>query len=116
MCYLMICHNVVILGPTRRFRRVCEKLQAATVNPSSVNLMSVEMADFDHSNPSLSSDDTLATSTASPVLEDTSTTVSNGSQEQIADSPLLLEGYTSTDDCESEDGLNSHSLLGNLEN
>lgn len=103
------------LGPTRRFRRVCEKLQAATVNPSSVNLMSMEMADFDHSNPSLSSDDTLATSTASPVLGDTSTTVSNGSQEHIADSPLLIGGYPSTDDCESEDGLNARSILADVE-
>lgn len=87
---------------------MCEKLQAAIVNPSSVNLLSVEMADY--SNPSLSSDDTLATSAASPVLEDAST---NGSQEHIADSPLLLGGYPSTDEGgESEDGLNSHSLLG----
>lgn len=76
------------------------------MNPSSVNKLSVEMADFDHSTPSLSSDDTLATSTASPDA-------SNGSHEQISDSPLLLGGYTSTDDGESEDGtLNSHSLLG----
>ena len=100
-----------IIGPTRRFRRVCEKLQAATVNPSSVNLMSVEMADFDHSNPSLSSDDTLAASTASPILGDGS----NGSQELIADSSLLMGGCESTDDCESEDGLNAPSLLGDLE-
>jgi hypothetical protein len=104
-----------LIGPTRRFRRVCEKLQAATVNPNSINLMSMEMADFDHSNPSLSSDDTLATSTASPILGDPST-VSNGSQEHIADSSVLIGGYASTDDYESEDGLNAHTLLGDIEN
>lgn len=71
------------------------------------------MTDFDHSNPSLSSDDTLAASTASPILED----ATNGSQDNIADSTLLMGGYESTDDCESEDGgLNANSLLGDLEN
>lgn len=86
------------------------------MNPSSVNLMSAEMTDFDHSNPSLSSDDTLATSAASPILEDTSNTVSNGSQEHLADSSHLIGGYASTDDCESEDGLTGHSLLGDVDN
>lgn len=70
------------------------------------------MTDFDHSNPSLSSDDTLAISTVSPELDNT-TTASNDSQDQITDSPILqMGGYASTDDCESEDGLNAHSLLG----
>lgn len=105
----MIRSSALCVGPTRRFRRVCEKLQAATVNPSSINLLSAEMTDFNHSNPSLSSDDTLATSTASPPQDG-----SNGSQEHIADSPLLLGAYESTDDCESEDGLNTQSLLGDL--
>ena len=98
-------------GPTRRFRRVCEKLQAATVNPSSVNRMSMELVDFGdngHSNPSISSDDTLAT-TASPVLEDAATT--NGSREEVSKS-ILVGGYESTEDeCESEDGLQTGMLL-----
>ena len=102
----------ITIGPTRRFRRVCEKLQTATVNPSSINLLSAEMTDFDQSNPSLSSDDTLAASTASPLQDE-----SNGSQDQenVLDSPLLGGGYVSTDDCESEDGLNTHSLLGDID-
>lgn len=71
--------------------------------------MSVENVDFGNSNPSLSSDDTLATSTASPILGD----ASNSSREEIGDSTLLADGCVSTDDCESEDGgLNTRTLLG----
>lgn len=86
------------------------------MNPSSVNRMSMELVDFGnngHSNPSLSSDDTLATSTASPVLEDASTTTAaNGSQEEISKSRILAGGYESTEDeCESEDGLHTGMLL-----
>ena len=120
LCFISgsLCHFPVVpcAGPTRRFRRVCEKLQAAIVNPSSVNRMSMELVDFGdngHSNPSLSSDDTLATSTASPVLEDPSTgTAVNGSQEEISKSRILAGGYESTEDeCESEDGLHTEMLL-----
>ncbi len=106
---------MICVGPTRRYRRVCEKLQAAIVNPGSVNRMSIEMSgevdddeeDGDGSgNPSLSSDDTLTTNTASPILGD----VSNSShEEELGGSGGLLE---STDDCESEDGLNSNVLGG----
>lgn len=58
-----------ISGPTRRFRRVCEKLQAAIVSPAAVNPLSL-LEECD--NPSLSSDDTLAlhstSSGPSPLL------------------------------------------------
>lgn len=88
-------------GPTRRFRRVCEKVQAAMVNPGTVNPLSVEFLDYD--NPSLSSDDTLAMHGcgASPLPSEEEggekgpSTATNGS-------PSLL--YDSTDECESEDG------------
>lgn len=91
---------------------MCEKLQAAVINPCSVNpIVCTDLADFGHSNPSLSSDDTLATSTVSPVLGDY-TTASNSSKEDIPDSTLLVGDIESTD-AESEDGLNfSTSLLG----
>ena len=115
------CHTVLVSGPTRRFRRVCDKLQAAIVNPSSVNASSVNplLLDTDTDsgiNPSLSSDDTL-TNTASPVLGDatpaavtaTSATVSTSSREELG-SCSLLGGY-STDECESEDGLGNNHIL-----
>ncbi len=76
----------------------------------------MEMVDFGdnngHSNPSISSDDTLATSTASPVLDDASVNATNGSQEEILKSRILQGGYESTEDeCESEDGLHTGMLL-----
>ena len=72
----------------------------------------VDFGDNGHSNPSLSSDDTLATSTASPVLDDTSTNAANGSEEEISKSRILVGGYESTEDeCESEDGLHTDILL-----
>ena len=62
----------------------------------------MDFGDNGHSNPSISSDDTLATSTASPVLEDASTV--NGSREEISGSRILGGGYESTEDeFESED-------------
>lgn len=45
-------------GPSRRFCRVCDKLQSAIVNPSAINPLNTDFVDYD--NPSLSSDDTLA--------------------------------------------------------
>lgn len=102
------------VGPTRKFRRVCEKLQATAINPGSINPLNADMVDFAHSNPSISSDDTLATSTASPILDD-NTTPSISSREEVTDSTLLVGGYESTDG-ESEDGLNSTTLLGELDN
>lgn len=102
---------VLFSGPTRRFRRVCEKLQAAALNPCSVNPLSPDIVDFGHSNPSLSSDDTLAASTASPILDEKTAIISNSSREEITESALLVGGYESTDG-ESEDGLNSTTLLG----
>ena len=97
---------------------MCDKLQAAIVNPSSVNPLSVSIdMDIDSGiNPSLSSDDTLTT--ASPILGDPSTTtvavaatvVSTSSREEL-ERCSLLGGY-STDDCESEDGLGSNHILG----
>lgn len=86
---------------------MCEKLQAAAVNPGSMN---ADVIDYAHSNPSLSSDDTLATSTASPILDENNT-ASNSSREEVAESALLIGGYESTDG-ESEDELNSTTLLG----
>ncbi len=73
-------------------------------------------------NPSLSSDDTLAT--ASPIMGDTSSSsssaavqtvlsiaaVSTSSKEDLG-SCSLLGGY-STDDYESEDGLDNHHGIG----
>jgi len=102
---------------------VCDKLQAAIVNPGSVKPSSVNPLLLDAEtdsgiNPSLSSDDTL-TNMASPVLGDaspaavtaTSTTVSTSSKEELGSSSLL--GGYSTDDCESEDGLShNHNMLG----
>lgn len=79
-----------------------------------MNPLNADMVDFAHSNPSLSSDDTLATSTASPILDENAT-ASNGSQEEVTDSALLVGGYESSDG-ESEDGLNSTTLLGELRN
>jgi BR serine/threonine kinase len=49
-------------GPSRRFYRVCDKLQSAIVNPSAINPLNTEFVDYD--NPSLSSDDTLAQHTS----------------------------------------------------
>ena len=100
------------IGPTRRFRRVCEKLQEAIVNPSSINPLTMDLVDNESINPSLSSDDTLTASTASPILGET--TASSSSREEIV-GPSLLGQYESTDDCESEDGLNTNNLLGDLE-
>lgn len=45
-------------GPSRRFYRVCDKLQSAIVNPSAINPLNTNFVDYD--NPSMSSDDTLA--------------------------------------------------------
>lgn len=84
---------------------MCEKIQNAIVSPSSVNLLSVEMTDFEITNPSLSSDDTLTTS--SPILGEPSATASSSSREEVSATLLSLSCNDSTDDCESEDGLNS---------
>ena len=54
---------------------MCEKLQAAIINPSTVNPLVHEMNDFGL-NPSLSSDDTLATNEG----EEPSSIRSNGEQ------------------------------------
>ena len=48
----------MVTGPSRRFYRVCDKLQSAIINPSAINPLNTEFTDYD--NPSLSSDDTLA--------------------------------------------------------
>ena len=91
------CCVVLCSGPTRRFRRVCEKLQAAAVNPSTVNPLVNEMADFGL-NPSLSSDDTLA---ANDTEEASLSERSNGERPAKA----LLESYDSTEEeCENETG------------
>lgn len=89
-------------GPTRRFQRVCDKLQLAMLNPGGggmVNpLLGGNFPDYD--NPSMSSDDTLAMQAASPVpLEE------EEEEEKESDVPcngpaLLCE---STDECDSED-------------
>lgn len=50
-------------GPSRRFYRVCDKLQSAIVNPSAINPLNTEFVDYD--NPSISSDDTLTRHTSS---------------------------------------------------
>lgn len=102
-------------GPTRRFRRVCEKLQTAMVNPSSINMLCMEMADYERTNPSLSSDDTLTTSTASPILGETLATASSSSREDMVGSTLLGSYDSTEDDCESEDGFNTNNLLGDPE-
>ena len=81
-------------GPTRRFRRVCEKLQERIVNPSTVNPLVNEMADFGL-NPSLSSDDTLANESEEPTMVD------HNGERPARD---LLESYDSTED-ESEAGV-----------
>ena len=87
----------VCAGPTRRFRRVCEKLQAAIVNPSTINPLVHEMVDFGL-NPSLSSDDTLATNDGEdPVVNEQNGERSRGGAKE------LLESYDSTED-ESEEG------------
>lgn len=93
---------VVYVGPTRRFRRVCEKLQAAIVNPSAINPLTLEMTDFSV-NPSISSDDAITPVTTSPILtsneeEDPVITKTNGDR-----AVTLLANYDSSDDC-SEDG------------
>ena len=75
-------------GPTCHFRRVCEKLQAGIVNPSTVNPLVNEMADFGL-NPSLSSDDTLANDSEEPTL------VERNGERPARD---LLESYDSTED------------------
>ena len=71
---------------------MCEKLQAGIVNPSTVNPLVNEMADFGL-NPSLSSDDTLANDNEDPALADR-----NGERPARE----LLESYDSTED-ESEE-------------
>lgn len=88
------------LGPTRRFRRVCEKLEAAIVNPSTVNPLVHEMADFGI-NPSLSSDDTLAANEGEePAISEQNGERSHGAPRE------LLESYDSTED-ESEEAQTS---------
>ena len=91
---------------------MCEKLQAATVNPGSVNpLCTADVVDFAHSNPSLSSDDTLAASTVSPILDDNVTASNSSSRDEVTESALLVGGYD-TSDGESEDGFDFHNTFG----
>ena len=73
---LLIQSGMMFPGPTRRFRRVCEKLQVAIVNPNCVNPLMTEFVDCD--NPSMSSDDTLAMHTASPLPEEEPAAETNG--------------------------------------
>ena len=94
---------MLCIGPTRRFRRVCEKLQAAIVNPSAINPLTLEMTDFSV-NPSISSDDAITPVTTSPIL------TSNEEEDPVISSKTngggavsLLTNYDSSDDC-SEDG------------
>ena len=85
---------LLLPGPSRRFYRVCDKLQSAIINPSASNPLNTEFSDYD--NPSLSSDDALTrTDTGSPNEEgsersEVTTPETNGAVDQ-----LLTEDSTS---------------------
>ena len=79
-------------GPTRRFRRVCEKLQVAIVNPSYVNPLTADFLDYG----CVSSDDTLVAHTSTPVPGE-----GPPPQADTNGTTTLLLG-DSTDECESD--------------
>ncbi len=87
--------TVYHVGPTRRFRRVCEKLQAAIVNPSAVNPMCLE------STQSISSDEALAPSP--PIILNSTDDTDESPIARRNGGPLLLTSFDSTD-IDSDDG------------
>ena len=89
---------------------MCDKLQVAIVNPSTVNPLTLELTDFGV-NPSLSSDDTLTAEGAALILGENEEDPVLRSQPKKGEdvTSSLLANYDSTDECESEDGMGASS-------
>lgn len=88
-------------GPTRRFRRVCEKLQAAIVNPNAINPNAINPMCLE-TTQSISSDEALAPSP--PILlNSTDDTDESPINRHNGRPPPLLTSFDSTD-IDSDDG------------